>query len=98
MTITHDRKFFARMHANTKEGRALLRAFRAGAAAAADHADQYNDSTVHEFCLGDCILFKMNIRKTKPRKNVRRLISHKELIDIMAKAHRKALTTFIPRR
>ena len=97
MTIKGDKKFFARMHADTAEGRALRRAYRAGAAAAADMADQYNGSTIHEYLLGDCILGKMNIRKGKPRRNVRRLISHKELIDIIVRAQRKALTFFIPR-
>jgi hypothetical protein len=98
MTITADKKFFARMHADTTEGRALRRAYRAGATAAADMADQYNGSTIHEYRLGDCILGKMNIRKGKPRKNVHRLLSHKELLDVIVRAHRKALMFFIPRR
>ncbi len=79
----HDKKFSERMHADTKEGRALRRAYQLGAAAAADVADQYNGSTTHEYCLGDCILGKMNIRKGKPRKNVRRLLGQNEMLDIL---------------
>lgn len=78
-----DKKFFERMHADTKEGRALRRAYQLGAAAAADVADQYNGSTTHEYLLGDCILGKMNIRKGKPRKNASRMLSHKELLELL---------------
>lgn len=81
--LKRDKKFFERMHADTKEGRALRRAYQLGAAAAADMADQYNGSTTHEHCLGDCILGKMNIRKGKPRKNVHRMLSHDDLLELL---------------
>ena len=45
------------------------RAFFLGAQAAADHADQYNSVTRHEYRLGDYILGKMNLRDARPRKN-----------------------------
>ena len=64
---------FEKMNADTKEARLLRKAYEAGVVAAADHADQYNGSTTHEYRLGDCILGKMNIRKGRPRKNERRI-------------------------
>jgi len=45
------------------------KAFRAGPEVAADLADQYNGVTLHDHRLGDCILGKLNIRKSRPRKN-----------------------------
>ena len=88
---------FERMRANTKEGRALRRAFEAGAEAAADLADQYNGSTTHDYCLGDCILGKMNIRKARPRKNERRILSHKELLEILGPRRRGKVIVYLPR-
>ena len=95
---TSDKNFFERMHADTKEGRALRRAYQLGATAAADVADQYNGATTHEYRLGDCVLGKMNIRKGKPRRNERRLLSHKELANIIGRrVTRKLLTIYFPR-
>jgi hypothetical protein len=43
--------------------------FTRGAVAAAAIADDYNKSSLHDHCLGDCILGKMNIRHGRPRAN-----------------------------
>lgn len=89
---------FKKMSEDTKEGRALRRAYEAGAAAAADHADQYNGSTTHEYRLGDCVLGKMNIRKGKPRKNEQRILSHKELLEILGpRRAQKKIVIYLPR-
>lgn len=89
---------FKKMSEDTKEGRALRRAYEAGAAAAADHADQYNGSTTHEYRLGDCVLGKMNIRKGKPRKNEHRILSHKELLEILGpRRAQKKIVIYLPR-
>ena len=86
------------MNEDTRAARDLRRAYEAGAAAAADHADQYNGSTTHEFRLGDCILGKMNIRKGRPRKNERRILSHKELLQILGpRRAQKAIVVYLPR-
>jgi hypothetical protein len=47
--------------------------FRAGAAAAAELADTYNATTTHARRLGDCILFRMNLRSHRPRLNAQRV-------------------------
>lgn len=47
--------------------------FRRGAESAADLASSFDASSVHDYRLGDCILGKMNLRRRKPRRNVRRL-------------------------
>jgi hypothetical protein len=87
-----------KMSGDTKEASDLRRAYEAGAAAAADHADQYNGSTTHEYRLGDCILGKMNIRKGKPRKNGDRILSHKELVEILGpRRAQKRIVIYLPR-
>lgn len=86
-----------RMNEDTKEARDLRRAYEAGAAAAADHADQYNGSTTHEYRLGDCILGKMNIRNGRPRKNKERILSHKELLQILGPRRAQKIVVYLPR-
>lgn len=49
--------------------------FNRGAKVAADLAEQYNGSSTHEYRLGDCILYKLNLRKGKPRKNKKQISS-----------------------
>lgn len=88
---------FERMNADTLEAHLLREAYEAGAAAAADHADQYNGSTTHEYRLGDCILGKMNIRKGRPRKNERRILSHKKLLEILGPRERGNVIVYLPR-
>jgi ABC-type antimicrobial peptide transport system ATPase subunit len=44
-------------------------AFISGAKAAADVARSYNSVTAHPYRLDDCILWKLNIGRKKPRKN-----------------------------
>lgn len=90
------KKLFDRMNEDTKEARDLRCAYEAGAAAAADHADQYNGSTTHEYRLGDCILGKMNIRKGKPRKNERRILSRIEVRTFFGPREKK-ITIYLPR-
>ncbi|HYX19557.1 MAG TPA: hypothetical protein VFA98_01785 [Thermoanaerobaculia bacterium] len=91
-------KLHERMREDTQEGRLLRRAFEAGAEAAADLADQYNGSTAHEYKLGDCILGKMNIRKGRPRKNEDRILSHKELLEILGpRRAQKKFVIYLPR-
>lgn len=63
---------------NAKIAKIEARAFQRGAEAAASVADDYNRSTIHDYRLGDCILGKMNIRKTKIRKNKLRIIRYGE--------------------
>ncbi len=48
-------------------GDAYSKGFITGAQAAASVANSY--TTTHPYRLDDCILSKLNIRKTKPRKN-----------------------------
>lgn len=92
------KSLFERMNEDTKEARDLRRAYEAGAAAAADHADQYNGSTSHEYRLGDCILGKMNIRKGRPRKNEDRILSHKELLTLLGpRLLGKKIVIYLPR-
>jgi len=90
-------KLFERMNAGTEESRLLREAYEAGAVAAADHADQYDGSTTHEYCLGDCILSKMNIRKRRPRKNERKILSHKELLEVLGPRRRGKVIVYLPR-
>jgi len=47
--------------------------FSHGIRYAAEIADTYNGTTTHPYRLGDCILFKLNQTKKKPRKNKKRL-------------------------
>jgi hypothetical protein len=91
-------ELFERMRQDTKEGRELRRAYETGAEMAAAVADQYNGSTTHEYRLGDCILGKMNIRKGKPRKNEDRILSHKELVEILGpRRAQKRIVIYLPR-
>ncbi len=45
------------------------REFARGARAAADLAHNYDSSSTQEYRLDDCILAKMNLRRTRPRRN-----------------------------
>ena len=58
--------------AGKAEGRRLERlpAWIEGVKAAAAFVSQYDASSSHPYRLGDCILWKFNIRKQKPRKNI----------------------------
>lgn len=43
--------------------------YQRGAIAAASVVENYDSTSTHPYRLGDCILFKLNIRKQKPRVN-----------------------------
>lgn len=67
--------------------------FILGIQMAADIAAQYNASTTHPYRLEDCILFKLNVRKQKPRLNKERLESPDDawtrgFVIALAESHR----------
>lgn len=49
--------------------RAKLPEFKRGVLAAAAVADDYNSTSIHGYRLGDCIAWKFNATRRKPRKN-----------------------------
>ena len=52
--------------------------FVRGAVAAASVAGGYDASCTHDYRLEDCVLFKLNLRKAKPRRNAKKVRSPAE--------------------
>jgi hypothetical protein len=70
--------------------------FERGVRAASAVASDYNGSTIHAYRLDDCIAEKLNIGRTKPRRNRKRLQDPKDawicgLSVGLSEMHRKLL-------
>ena len=70
--------------------------FKKGVRAAARVAADYNGSTTHDYRLDDCIAAKLNVGRSKPRRNKKRLQNPNDawtcgVVTALAEMHRKLI-------